>query len=165
MDRGVHDPEESVHPEEEKVRCIIGGDFSLMQEVEPTDEVMDLAVDPEPELDVAMAEHDERRNMNSHRSDTLGDNPRDPRQQITPPAEHIGLNNRTPASTEALVPAGGPWLNASEAPLGGAVLSVLRHERVTMRTVFAETAAPQVLPLTTVEGEGGGWAECELRSD
>ena len=40
-----------------------GGDFSLTQEVEPTDEVMDLAVDPEPELGVTMAEQDERRNM------------------------------------------------------------------------------------------------------
>ena len=54
MDRGVHDPEESVHPEEEKVRCNSAGDFSRAQEVEPTDEVKDLAVDPEPELDVAM---------------------------------------------------------------------------------------------------------------
>ena len=122
--------------------------WTAVREVEPTDEVMDLAVDPEPELDVAMAERDERRSMNSHRSDTLGDNPRDRRQQITPPAEHIGLNNCTPASTEALVLAGGPWLNAS----------AVQSSRYC-------TASGQVLALTTVEGEGGGWAECELRSD
>ena len=66
-----------VHSEEEKVRCVSGGDFSRVscsgqqfqvQEVEPTDEVMDLAVDPEPELDVVLSKLDGRRRMNSLRS-------------------------------------------------------------------------------------------------
>ena len=126
----MHDPEESVHPEEEKVRCISGGDFSRVsccgqqfevREVEPTDEVMDLAVDPEPELDVAKAERDERRSMNSHRSDTLGDNPRDRREQIT-----AHWSEQLHASIDrGSCSCGWPMAQC----VGGAVLSVLHHER------------------------------------
>ena len=58
------------------------------------------------------------------------------------------------------------WVaHASEAPLGGAVLLILRHERMTMRMILAETFQHSSGTLPTLdEGGYGGWAECEQRS-